>query len=49
MYNYLVAMNRKDITDLAQANASMLTQDEGAPYNQPMVRLPESERLLLVE
>ena len=35
MYNYLVAMTRKDITDLAQANASMLTRTRARPTTSP--------------
>lgn len=33
MKDYLVATNRKDIAELAEQNASMLTPDEGAPYD----------------
>lgn len=34
MKDYLVATNRGDIAGLADANASMLTPDDGAPYDE---------------
>ena len=34
MKDYLVATNRGDIANLAEANKDMLTPDEGAPYDE---------------
>lgn len=44
MRDYLVATNRTDISKLADANASMLTPDEGAPYDRVVeINLSELE------
>ncbi|XP_066954380.1 aconitate hydratase, mitochondrial-like [Macrobrachium rosenbergii] len=42
MRDYLIATNRADIAALADANADMLTPDEGAPYDQ-LIELNLSE------
>lgn len=42
MKDYLVATNRKEIAELAEQNASMLTPDEGAPYDR-MIEINLSE------